>query len=446
MTINEPRIVPRAQHNVSRSKIQQSALKVLYRLRDAGYQAYLVGGGVRDMLLDREPKDFDVVTNARPEEIKAQFQSCRLIGRRFRLAHVRFGREIVEVATFRALPTEEGYGESDGDVLHAEDGRILRDNIYGTIEEDAWRRDFTVNALYYNVADFSLLDYTGGLDDLRAGVLRVIGDPEKRYREDPVRMLRAVRFAAKLGFRLHPQSEAPIFELGYLLGDISSARLYEEVMKLLLSGCALQTFEQLRRYGLFKYLFPDTDACLGSEEDNFPRQFVIRALANTDQRIAEGKTVTPAFLFAAMLWEPLRVDTADQMNKGVPEFQAQANAARNVLTRQIACVSLPKRFSIPMREIWALQSRLFNNQGRRALRFIEHPRFRAAYDFLALRAQAGEDIAELVQWWTDFQVLPPLEREQSTAGTGSAPRTGKRRRRSRRRRVESNAADDPAPG
>ena len=446
MTINEPRIVPRAQHNVSRSKIQQSALKVLYRLRDAGYQAYLVGGGVRDMLLDREPKDFDVVTNARPEEIKAQFQSCRLIGRRFRLAHVRFGREIVEVATFRALPTEEGNGESDGDVLHAEDGRILRDNIYGTIEEDAWRRDFTVNALYYNVADFSLLDYTGGLDDLRAGVLRVIGDPEKRYREDPVRMLRAVRFAAKLGFRLHPQSEAPIFELGYLLGDISSARLYEEVMKLLLSGCALQTFEQLRRYGLFKYLFPDTDACLGSEEDNFPRQFVIRALANTDQRIAEGKTVTPAFLFAAMLWEPLRVDTADQMNKGVPEFQAQANAARNVLTRQIACVSLPKRFSIPMREIWALQSRLFNNQGRRALRFIEHPRFRAAYDFLALRAQAGEDIAELVQWWTDFQVLPPLEREQSTAGTGSAPRTGKRRRRSRRRRVESNAADDPAPG
>ena len=398
------------------------------------------------MLLDREPKDFDVVTNARPEEIKAQFQSCRLIGRRFRLAHVRFGREIVEVATFRALPTEEGYGESDGDVLHAEDGRILRDNIYGTIEEDAWRRDFTVNALYYNVADFSLLDYTGGLDDLRAGVLRVIGDPEKRYREDPVRMLRAVRFAAKLGFRLHPQSEAPIFELGYLLGDISSARLYEEVMKLLLSGCALQTFEQLRRYGLFKYLFPDTDACLGSEEDNFPRQFVIRALANTDQRIAEGKTVTPAFLFAAMLWEPLRVDTADQMNKGVPEFQAQANAARNVLTRQIACVSLPKRFSIPMREIWALQSRLFNNQGRRALRFIEHPRFRAAYDFLALRAQAGEDVAELVQWWTDFQVLPPLEREQSTAGTGSAPRTGKRRRRSRRRRVESNAADDPAPG
>lgn len=398
------------------------------------------------MLLDREPKDFDVVTNARPEEIKAQFQSCRLIGRRFRLAHVRFGREIVEVATFRALPTEEGNGESDGDVLHAEDGRILRDNIYGTIEEDAWRRDFTVNALYYNVADFSLLDYTGGLDDLRAGVLRVIGDPEKRYREDPVRMLRAVRFAAKLGFRLHPQSEAPIFELGYLLGDISSARLYEEVMKLLLSGCALQTFEQLRRYGLFKYLFPDTDACLGSEEDNFPRQFVIRALANTDQRIAEGKTVTPAFLFAAMLWEPLRVDTADQMNKGVPEFQAQANAARNVLTRQIACVSLPKRFSIPMREIWALQSRLFNNQGRRALRFIEHPRFRAAYDFLALRAQAGEDIAELVQWWTDFQVLPPLEREQSTAGTGSAPRTGKRRRRSRRRRVESNAADDPAPG
>lgn len=445
MTINEPRIVPRAQHNVSRSKIQQSALKVLYRLRDAGYQAYLVGGGVRDMLLDREPKDFDVVTNARPEEIKAQFQSCRLIGRRFRLAHVRFGREIVEVATFRALPTEEGNGESDGDALHAEDGRILRDNIYGTIEEDAWRRDFTVNALYYNVADFSLLDYTGGLDDLRAGVLRVIGDPEKRYREDPVRMLRAVRFAAKLGFRLHPQSEAPIFELGYLLGDISSARLYEEVMKLLLSGCALQTFEQLRRYGLFKYLFPDTDACLGSEEDNFPRQFVIRALANTDQRIAEGKTVTPAFLFAAMLWEPLRVDTADQMNNGVPEFQAQANAARNVLTRQIACVSLPKRFSIPMREIWALQSRLFNNQGRRALRFVEHPRFRAAYDFLALRAQAGEDVAELVKWWTDFQVLPPLEREQST-GTGSTPRTGKRRRRSRRRRVEANAADDPAPG
>lgn len=438
--IIEPRIVARAEHNVSRSRIQQSALRVLYRLKEAGYQAYLVGGGVRDMLLDREPKDFDVVTDARPEEIKAQFQSCRLIGRRFRLAHVRMGRDIIEVATFRALPTEEDGADVDGDVSHNEDGRILRDNIYGSIEEDAWRRDFTVNALYYNVADFSLVDYTGGLEDLRAGVMRVIGDPETRYREDPVRMLRAVRFAAKLGFRVHPETEAPLISMGSLLKDISSARLYEEVLKLFLGGCALQTFEHLRRYDLFRYLFPETDACLGTEEHNFPRQFVIRALANTDARIAEGKTVTPAFLFAAMLWEPMRRHTALFMEQGLPDFEAQLEATRVVLTRQIACVSLPKRFSIPMREIWALQPRLFNNQSRRASRLVEHPRFRAAYDFLALRAQAGEDLDALVHWWTQFQILSPAQREQE-AGT-TAEKKPKRRRRSRRRGATTVPSDD----
>lgn len=436
----EPRIITRAEHNVSRSRIQQTALRVLYRLKEAGYQAYLVGGGVRDMLLGREPKDFDVVTDARPEEIKAQFQSCRLIGRRFRLAHVRYGRDIIEVATFRALPSEEEGAEINGDVSHTEDGRILRDNIYGTIEEDAWRRDFTVNALYYNVADFSLVDYTGGMEDLRAGVMRVIGDPATRYREDPVRMLRAVRFAAKLGFRVHPDSEAPLGAMGPLLKDISSARLYEEVLKLFLSGCALQTFEYLRRYDLFRYLFPDTDACLGTEEHHFPRQFVIRALANTDARITEGKTVTPAFLFAALLWEPMRRQAALFVEQGMPDFEAQLEAARVVLTRQIACVSIPKRFSIPMREIWALQPRLFNNQGRRAARLVEHPRFRAAYDFLALRAQAGEDIEALVQWWTQIQELPATEREQVTGS--QVEKKTKRRRRSRRRGAASGTASD----
>ena len=423
-TINtQPRTIPRSEHAISRANISSNALKVLYRLKGAGYDAYLVGGGVRDMLLGREPKDFDIATNARPEEVKKLFRNCLLIGRRFRLAHVRFEDEIIEVATFRA----QGDGASDEEA-RTENGRILRDNVYGTLEEDAWRRDFTVNALYYNIQDFSVVDYVEGMLDLQNGMLRLIGQPQQRYREDPVRMLRAVRFAAKLGFRIHPESEAPIFELAHLLEDIPPARLFDEILKLFLGGCAVQAFELLRHYGLFGYLFPQTEACLAEEKDGFPLTLLIRALQNTDVRIGEGKPVTPAFLYAALLWEPLRQAMAGQEGKPVAEVQALQEAAAAIEARQVACTALPKRFAVPMREIWSLQIRLRRTNGLRPLRLLEHPRFRAAYDFMLLRRDAGEDVGELCQWWTEFQGLDDNERlERVRAGGGKAKRRRTRR-------------------
>lgn len=372
------------------------------------------------MLLGREPKDFDIATNARPEEVKKLFRNCLLIGRRFRLAHVRFEDEVIEVATFRA----QGDGASNQE-SRTENGRILRDNVYGTLEEDAWRRDFTVNALYYNIQDFSVVDYVEGMSDLQGGMLRLIGQPEQRYREDPVRMLRAVRFAAKLGFRIHPESEAPLFELAHLLEDIPPARLFDEVLKLFLGGCAVQSFELLRHYGLFSYLFPQTETCLAQERDGFPMTLLIRALENTDIRIAEGKPVTPAFLFSALLWEP--VHQVQTMSEAATrsEIQSLQEAASVVEARQLNRTALPKRFAVPMREIWTLQIRLRRTTGLRPLRLLEHPRFRAAYDFMILRRDAGEGIGELCQWWTEFQGLDDnerLKRVRAVSGTAKKRR------------------------
>jgi poly(A) polymerase len=432
-TINtQPRIIPRSEHAISRANISSNALKVLYRLKGAGYDAFLVGGGVRDMLLGREPKDFDIATNARPEEVKKLFRNCMLIGRRFRLAHVRFENEIIEVATFRA----QGDGASD-DEARTENGRILRDNVYGTLEEDAWRRDFTVNALYYNIQDFSVVDYVGGMADLQSGMLRLIGDPRQRYHEDAVRMLRAVRFAAKLGFRIHTDSEAPIFELAHLLEDIPSARLFDEILKLFLGGCAVQSFELLRHYGLFAYLFPQTEACLAQEREGFPLTLLIRALQNTDARIAEGKPVTPAFLYAALLWEPLRQAMASQEAEAMGEIQALQQAAYAVEGQQLARTALPKRFGVPMREIWTLQIRLRRTTGLRPLRLLEHPRFRAAYDFMLLRRDAGEDIGELCQWWTEFQCLDDNDRLKQVRGGGGGKGKKRRTRRSKAKAVSN---------
>jgi len=377
------------------------------------------------MLLGREPKDFDVTTNARPEELRKLFRNCRLIGRRFRLAHIHFGREIIEVATFRAQAGEAAEGE---DRL-IENGMILRDNVFGTVEEDAWRRDFTVNALYYNIEDFSVVDYTGGMEDLKAGILRLIGDPEVRYREDPVRMLRAVRFAAKLGFRIEPATEAAIWELGHLLEEIPPARLFEEVLKLLLGGCAVQTYELLRHYDLFGHLFPDTEAALSVEEEGFPHIFVLRALENTDSRLADNKPVTPAFLFAALLWEPVRAMMQRLVEEGMSEIEALQVAGGEVLAAEHHHVVLPRRFAIQAREIWQLQPRLERIPSTRAQRLLEHPRFRAAYDFLLLRAEAGEDVQEAADWWTRFQEEDEGERAAMCQGGA-----GKRRRKPRRRR------------
>jgi len=432
----QPAVIPRPEHTISRASISSSALKVLYRLKEGGFQSFLVGGGVRDLLLGREPKDFDVATNATPDEIRRLFRNCRLIGRRFRLAHVRFGREIIEVATFRAR--HDSQSTDDSDSAHSEQGRILRDNVYGGIEDDAWRRDFTVNALYYDIEDFSVIDYVSGLDDLKGGILRLIGDPEQRYREDPVRMLRAVRFAAKLGFRIHPDSEAAIRELDYLLEDIPTARLFEEVMKLFLGGCAVTTFELLRHYDLFRRLFPMTEEALSHEEQGFPITFLLRALENTDKRLAEDKPVTPAFLYAALLWEPVRQRTQVLLDQGMTALEASQLAGNQITSEQVQATSLPKRFSFPMREIWMLQSRLERRRGKAPYRMLEHPRFRAAYDFLLLRSETGEAPTELADWWTEFQTLNAGERDKMVE---SAPSRKKRRRRLRKRKPAANIND-----
>ncbi|MBI3771097.1 MAG: polynucleotide adenylyltransferase PcnB [Gammaproteobacteria bacterium] len=437
----DPRVIARAEHNISRANISEPALKVLYRLRNAGYEGYLVGGSVRDMLLGREPKDFDIATNAHPEQVQALFRNCRLIGRRFRLAHVLFGREVIEVATFRGRGIDDA---QDGGLEVEEDGRILRDNVYGTLEEDAWRRDFTVNALYYNIENFSVVDYTGGMNDLEAGVLRMIGDPLQRYREDAVRMLRAVRFAAKIGFRIDADSEKAIYELGHLLSNIPSARLFDEVLKLFLGGCAVQTFELLRHYHLFEHLFPQTEVSLAQEEQNFPLTLVLRALANTDSRIAEGKPVTPAFLYAALLWEPVRMEMQRRMESGEDELPALTSAAYFVIEQQLAATALPRRFSTPMVEIWQLQPRLINRSGRRAYRLLEHPRFRAAYDFLLLRVDAGEAEQSLADWWTEFQVADESRRQMmidECSSGGPRARRGGRRRSGRKNTAKKHASE-----
>jgi len=397
---------------------------VLYRLKDAGYQAHIVGGGVRDLLLGREPKDFDVATDATPEQVKAVFRNCRLIGRRFRLAHVHFGREIIEVATFRAAqPQPSPDHQSD-------EGMLLRDNVYGSIEEDALRRDFSVNALYYNIHDFSVIDYAGGAADLEQGVLRLMGDPETRYREDPVRMLRAIRFVSKLGFVIEPETEKPIWELADLIQGVPAARLFEEVLKLFMVGTAATAFEKLRHYDLFAQLFPDTDRALAEQEENFPHTLVLQGLLNTDARVREGKPVTPAFLFAVLLWEPVRLRSLVLQAEGLAPYPALQQASAEILERQQQKVSLPKRFSIPMREIWALQSRFELTRGKRPARLAAHPRFRAAYDFLLLRAQAGEASRKLADWWTEYQ----KDRQPEPKGERAEGTARKRRRRGGRRR------------
>ncbi len=408
-TIVTPTIIPRSEHIISRSNISENAVKVLYRLKQAGYQAHLVGGGVRDLLLGREPKDFDVATDARPEDVRSIFRNCRLIGRRFRLAHVHFGREIIEVATFRGADSDGAEGKRK-----IENGMILRDNLYGSIEEDAKRRDFTVNALYYNIANFSVVDYARGMQDLKAGTLRLLGDPEERYREDPVRMLRAVRFAAKLGFSIDPACETPFSTLGQLLADVPTARLFEEVLKLFLGGSALQTFEKLRHYGLFGRLFPATEASLTREERDFPIIFVSRGMENTDTRVREEKSVTPAFLFSVLLWEPVRQLAAELQEDGTSPLQALQLAGDRVLSQQLEVVAIPRRFSTPMREIWNLQHRFEYRVGNRPHRLLAHPRFRAAYDFMLLRSESGESDPQLVAWWTRFQAVDSEERHRLT--------------------------------
>ncbi|MDM8567132.1 polynucleotide adenylyltransferase PcnB [Candidatus Halobeggiatoa sp. HSG11] len=393
-----PIYVPRPEHNLSRHSISQAALNVLYQLHKSGYQAFLVGGGVRDVLLGQTPKDFDIVTNALPEQIRKLFRSCRLIGRRFVLAHVRFNREIVEVATFRA---SHDNGQGEGIV---ENGQIVRDNVYGsTVDDDAGRRDFTINAIYYDISDFSLLDYADGIKDLHDGIIRLIGNPVLRYQEDPVRMLRATRFAAKLGFSIAPKTAEPIPKLASLLTNIPPARLFEEVLKLFLSGHAVASFQQLYQYGLFQQLFPQTEACL---EDPVALKLIKQVMCDTDERLSNKKSVTPAFFLAALLWPPLLCQLPNKQIKGVNLQEKLIETSQKLLARnQLQRVAIPRRITVPMQEIWLLQLRLTRQRKvkKKNLKLLEHPQFRAGYDFLLLRVKAGENhIADSANWWTDL--------------------------------------------
>ena len=436
-------VIPRAQHAISRKSISSGALRVLYRLHEAGFRACLVGGAVRDLLLGGSPKDFDIATNATPEEVRALFRNCRLIGRRFRLAHVVFGREIVEVATFRGS-ADDGSGDR-----HLVDGRLVRDNVYGSIEEDAIRRDFTVNALYYDIADFSVLDAVGGMRDLEQRVLRLIGDPELRYREDPVRMLRAARLAAKLDFTIATETAVPFATLGPLLSDAPPARLFDESLKLFLGGYGLASFRALEHYGLLHHVFPATAAALTGGAPDF-RRLAENTLANTDARVREDKPVTPAFLFAALLWEPVRRLAQEAIDGGTEASLAWQNAAAHVLHDQAQRVAIPRRFALVIEEIWAMQPRFHQRTRKRAFRLLEHPRFRAAYDFLVLRSGESDELAELARWWTEAQALGHDELAERLAAlpapaADEAPPATKRKRARRRRGKRRGAGQDAPP-
>ena len=557
-----PRIIPRSEHTISRSAISPNALRVLYRLREGGFQAFLVGGCVRDLLIGMEPKDFDVATDALPEDVKRLFRNCRLIGRRFRLAHVFFGRETIEVATFRAatapsqgeepladadpedgeapeldssadleaelaatldddeeseddtltddedgpeesgepftaeptrveaaarasrdttvagsrtdapaLPTlAEGGAAANGDRTESaqaprgegrrrdrsrdEDerdterlldsmGRILRDNVYGNIDEDVWRRDFTANSLYYNIADFSLWDYVGGFEDIAARKLRLIGDPETRYREDPVRMLRAARFEAKLNFEIEPSTAEPLERLKGLLAHVPPARLFDETLKLFLSGQGARSLEVLRRRGLFAALLPATDSYLQKHPGSLVEKVLIQGLKNTDERVLAGKAVTPTFLFALLLYGPIAREIESAPPERWHDLHTILDACDRAVREAQKHISIPRRFSLGLREMFALQPRLEHPRGRRALRVLEHPRFRAAYDLLLLRAEHGLAPREIADWWTRIQEVSSDERATMAdamspqggpprQGAGQGARRGPRRRRRRR--------------
>lgn len=422
-------IIPRDQHCISRKDISEPAKKVLYRLNTAGYEAYLVGGGVRDLLLGQHPKDFDIATNATPEEVNQLFRNSRLIGRRFRIVHVLFGREVIEVTTFRGNQIEQD--EADEERAVNEHGHLVRDNVYGTMEEDALRRDFTINALYYGIQDFTVHDYANGMRDLESRQLRLIGDPETRYREDPVRMLRAIRFAAKLDFTIADEAADPITALAPLLEHIPPARLFEEILKLFGAGYGEKTYNLMQDYGLFGTLFPATQKALDNGESD---EVIRQALRNTDQRVQQGKSVTPYFLFASILWPALKQEWQQLEDSGEPSHPALQLAAHRVIDRQVRSIAIPRRFSVPMKEIWEMQPRLTRRQGKRADSLLDHPRFRAAYDFLLVREAAGEQTDGLGEWWTQYQQKNDGERRKMASQVASdGP---KRRRRRRKPRVD----------
>ncbi len=425
-----PKILSSREHGIDENLISPNAFQVVQSLQNAGYVAYIVGGGVRDLLLGAAPKDFDVATDATPEQVKACFRNAMIIGRRFRIVHVRFGREIIEVTTFRGHHTT---AQTAREANQSEAGVLLRDNVYGDIQSDAVRRDFTINALYLNPINLEIMDFAGGLSDLHNRTVRMIGDPRERYKEDPVRMLRAVRFAAKLGFLIEEKTQAPLNDMGHYLQHIPAARMFDEVLKLFLGGNATATLQLLLEYHLLKHLFP-ASAALAKEESSVAYKLIQQVAINTDKRIRQSKRVTPAFVFAAMLWPPLQKKMDELISSSsLPPHDALLKASQIIVRDQSKHTSIPKRFLMPMRDIWNLQLRLPKRDAKRAYAVFSHQRFRAAYDFVLLREDAGEDLKQLGKWWTAFQNTDEAGRDKMIRELHPA-----KKRRTRRRNPRKN--------
>jgi len=428
----KPRIIAVSEHGITRDRIGSCALRTCDALQEAGYAAFVVGGAVRDLILGRDPKDFDVATNATPEEVRGIFRRSRVIGRRFKIVHVLCGRDMVEVSTFRGPAVDAGAAS-----VEDEHGRLLRDNVWGDQAQDATRRDFTINALFYDPAREQVWDYHGGVADLKRKRLRMIGEPAQRYREDPVRMLRAVRFAASCGLEIDAATRKPIKSQATLLANVPAARLFDEMLKLLLSGHAAECVKRLRKEGLHHGMLPLLDVIL---EQPLGERFVMLALKNTDGRVLAGKPISPAFLFAALTWHEVLAAWKKIEARGVPPVPALYEAMDQVITTQTEQLAIPRRFTSDMKDLWALQPRFEQRAGQRPFRLLEHPRFRAAYDFLVLRCESGELDAEIGDWWTKFQDAETDTRESMlVADTGPA-----KKRRKRRRRKAVAPSSDPA--
>lgn len=411
----------RRAHGIDRDKISSAALKTTEGLQTAGFDAYIVGGAVRDLMLGKVPKDFDVATNATPEQVRSVFRRARIIGRRFRIVHVMFGAETIEVTTFRGSHLSD-----DGDAQVAESGRILRDNVFGNMEEDAERRDFTINALYYDPRTEEVWDYHNGVPDIKARMLRIIGNPETRYREDPVRMLRAVRLSAKLGMNIDQASETLIPRLADLLQDVPPSRMFDEMLKLFMSGHAMESAAALRKHGLHHGVLPLLDVVL---EQPMGERFVTLALKNTDDRVLQDKPVSPSFLFATLLWHEVLAAWQKYQAQGMKPLPALIDAMHDISDIQAEKLAIPKRYSITMKEIWGLQPRFEQRAGQRPFRLLENERYRAGYDFLLLRCESGELPMELAEWWDSFAHADTETRNRMLQPDTAAPKKRRRRRK-----------------
>jgi poly(A) polymerase len=434
----QPDVLGADEHGIDPKLLSPNAVRVTQTLQEAGFKAFVVGGAVRDLLLGVKPKDFDIATDATPEEVKKLFRRAFIIGRRFQIVHVMFGQELLEVTTFR--------GNGSANAPKDEHGRVLRDNNFGPQHEDAERRDFTINAMYYDPATQTVLDYHGGIADIRDKVLRIIGQPEARYREDPVRMLRVVRFAAKLQFTIEPATRAPIAVMAPLINNVPAARVFDEMLKLLMSGHALACLKELRSSGLHHGLLPLLDVVL---EQPIGMKFVTLALESTDARVKAGKGVSPGFLFASLLWHQVLEKWTAYRAAGEAPIPALHLAADDVLDNQTDNLALQRRIATDMRDIWSMQPRFERRNGKNPYKLLEHPRFRAGFDFLLLRCESGELDAELGNWWATFYAGDIAERERlvntarepAAGGAAAAAKKRPRRRGPRKTGDEAGGAE-----